>query len=200
MFRRRLLAATRPAVETETWDYVWDYTMGNPTQYGFVERFFNSGELEVRSDGVLMKTPRQQSLSGYYMPTLYVSHGVMEVTAQITSASMPLLNGFRMCVSNGNTGTQICVRSDGTGQFPLFNSTTVNNQDTRLLDALPSKNGIHVYRLELTPDASSYWLDGEPISIGVPHATQYAKTCWVGVQTMPTEVLLRGIKFRIGGI
>lgn len=194
MFRRRLLAATRPAVETETWDYVWDYTMGNPTQYGFVERFLNGGELEVRSDGVLLKTPLYPSLSGYYMPTLYVSHGVMEVTAQITSASMPPTEGFRMCVSNGNTGTQICVRS---GQFALYNGTTVGNQ---LLDALPSPNGIHVYRLELTPDASSYWLDGEPISIGVPHATQYANTCWVGVQTMPTEVLLRGIKFRIGGI
>lgn len=198
MFRRRLLAATRPAVET--WDYVWDYTMGNPTQYGFVERFLYGGELEVRSDGVLLKTPFQQSLSGYYMPIQIVSHGVMEVTAQITSASMPPAEGFRMCVSNGNTGTQICVRRDGARRFALYNSTTVNNQATRLLDELPSPNGIHVYRLELTPDASSYWLDGEPISIGVPHATQYANTCWVGVQTMPTEVLLRGIKFRIGGI
>ena len=198
MFRRRLLAATRPAVET--WDYVWDYTMGNPTQYGFVERFLNGGELEVRSDGVLMKTPYFDSLSGYYMPTLYVSHGVMEVTAQITSASMPPTEGFRMCVSNGNTGTQICVRRDGSGQFALYNSTTGDNQATRLLDELPSPNGIHVYRLELTPDASSYWLDGEPLSVGVPHATQYANTCWVGVQTMPTEVLLRGIKFRIGWI
>lgn len=189
------MAATRPAVET--WDYVWDYTMGDPTQYGFVERFLNGGELEVRSDGVLLKTPFQQSLSGYYMPIQIVSHGVMEVTAQITSASMSPSYGFRMCVSNGNTGTQICVRRDGAGQFALYNGTT---QGTRLLDALPSPNGIHVYRLELTPDASSYWLDGEPLSVGVPHATQYANTCWVGVQTMPTEVLLRGIKFRIGGI
>lgn len=197
MFRRRLLAATRPAVET--WDYVWDYTMGNPTQYGFVERFLNDGELEVRSDGVLMKTPYAHSLSGYYMPIQTVSHGVMEVTAQITRASMPVREGFRMCVSNGNTGTQICVRSGDAGQFALYNGTT-NNQATRLLDALPSPNGIHVYRLELTPDTSSYWLDGEPLSVGVPHATQYANTCWVGVQTMPTEVLLRGIKFRIGGI
>ena len=195
MFRRRLLAATRPAVET--WDYVWDYTMGDPTQYGFVERLLSNGELEVRSDGVLMKTPYTASLSGYYMPIQIVSHGVMEVTAQITSASMPPTEGFRMCVSNGNTGTQICVRRDGARQFALYNGTTGGNQ---LLDALPSPNGIHVYRLELTPDASSYWLDGEPISIGVPHATQYANTCWVGVQTMPTEVLLRGIKFRIGGI
>ena len=195
MFRRRLLAATRPAVET--WDYVWDYTMGDPTQYGFVERFLNFGELEVRSDGVLMKTPNFDSLSGYYMPIKTVSHGVMEVTARITSASMSPTNGFRMCVSNGDTGTQICVRRDGAGQFALYNETT---QGTRLLDALPSPNGIHVYRLELTPDASSYWLDGEPLSVGVPHSTQYVKTCWVGVQTRPTEVLLRGIKFRIGGI
>src|SRR5699024_1839428 len=127
------------------------------------------------------------------------SHGVMKVTAQITSASMPPTEGFRMCVSNGNTGTQICVRRDG-AQFALYNGTTVNSQDTRLLDALPSPNGIHVYRLELTPDASSYWLDGEPLSVGVPHATQYANTCWVGVQTMPTEVLLLGMKFKIGGI
>ena len=194
MFRRRLLAATRPAVETEAWDYVWDYTMGNPTQYGFVERFLYGGELEVRSDGVLMKTPYPASLSGYYMPIQIVSHGVMEVTAQITSASLPPTSGFLMCVSNGNTGTQICVRL---GQFALYNGTTGGNQ---LLDALPSPNGIHVYRLELTPDASSYWLDGEPLSIGVPHATQYAQTCWVGVRNMPTEVLLRGIKFRIGGI
>lgn len=198
MFRRRLLAATRPAVET--WDYVWDYTMGNPTQYGFVERFLNDGELEVRSDGVLMKTPHYASLSGYYMPIQIVSHGVMEVTAQITSASMPIREGFRMCVSNGNTGTQICVRRDGARQFALYNGTTGDNQDTRLLDELPSPNGIHVYRLELTPDTSSYWLDGVPLSIGVSHATQYVNTCWVGVQTMPTEVLLRGIKFRIGGI
>lgn len=199
MFRRRLLAATRPAVET--WDYVWDYTMGDPMQYGFVERFLYDGELEVRSDGVLMKTPHhKQSLSGYYMPIQIVSHGVMEVTAQITSASVPMADGFRMCVSNGNTGTQICVRRDGARQFALYNSTTGDNPETRLLDALPSPNGIHVYRLELTPDASSYWLDGEPLSVGVPHATQYANTCWVGVQTMPTEVLLRGIKFRIGGI
>lgn len=198
MFRRRLLAATRPAVET--WDYVWDYTMGDPTQYGFVERFLASGELEVRSDGVLMKTPYVASLSGYYMPIKIVSHGVMEVTAQITSASMPPRNGFRMCVSNGNTGTQICVRADDARQFALYNGPIDDNSVTRLLDALPSPNGIHVYRLELTPDASSYWLDGEPLSIGVPHSTQYAKSCWVGVQGMPTEVLLRGIKFRIGGI
>lgn len=198
MFRRRLLAATRPAVET--WDYVWDYTMGNPTQYGFVERFLNDGELEVRSDGVLMKAPSAISLSGYYMPIQTVSHGVVEVTAQITIASMPPANGFRMCVSNGNTGTQICVRGYGARQFALYNAPTSYNQDTRLLDELPSPNGIHVYRLELTPDASSYWLDGVPLSIGVSHATQYAKSCWVGAQAIPTEVLLRGIKFRIGGI
>lgn len=166
--------------------------MGDPVQYGFVERQDGSGARSVRADGVLLEAYYLNSYFGYTMPVITMEAGVLEVNAIIMSDTLSSGNGFRMLLSNGTDGSQLCVRRD----FGLYTETTGGNQ----IGLLDRPDMEHMYRIRLTPEASSYWVDETPVAIDVPHSQNWVINSWICAQDRPTQVLLRGMKLKVGRV
>lgn len=193
MFRRRLLAATRPAVET--WDYVWDYTMGDPMQVIPGLFIFQQGPVnpEITENGVILRAGSGSNVYSGYRYDGTGNNGVLECTAIITSPEVSENDGFRLSVRyaySGN-GAQLCVRNN----FGLYTEPNGDNY----IGSLPNPNAEHTYRLAVDENSASYWVDGIPVALNVPHSTVWVDKTWVGVRNT-AEVLLRKIKIRIGWI
>lgn len=192
LLRRRMLMQPirQPVID---WDVVWDYTMGLPKDNGFTKTVIgNSPQAEIQQDGLQITVALGTDYIRYE-PTDYptCNEGIWEI--ELSFAELPVNSGVRMCLSDGEKGCQIFIRSiSGDGQYAvLYNAENIQTQILRV-----DPNVQYILRIERRNGYNTVYLNDAPIYESDIESRAYTIGNRLFFQDSPIDATLKSMKFK----
>lgn len=173
------------------WDVVWDYTMGLPEDSGFTKTVSgNSPQAEIQQDGLRITVAGVYDYIRYN-PTDYptCNEGIWEI--ELSFAKLPLIEGVRMILSDGEKGCQIYVRATGDQYAVLYNTGSVQ---TQILNVNP--NAQYILRIERRNGHNTVYIDDIQVYESDVESTIYTLGNRLFFQRSPLDATLKSMKFR----
>lgn len=175
------------------WDVVWDYTMGLPEDNGFTKTVSgNSPQAEIQQDGLQITVALGTDYIRYE-PTDYLTcnEGIWEI--ELSFAELPIVNGVRMILSDGEKGCQIFIRAISYyGQYAvLYNA---ENIETQILRADP--NVQYILRIERRNGYNTVYLNDAQIYESDIESRNYTTGNRLFFQSSPFDATLKSMKFK----
>lgn len=192
LLRRRMLMQPirQPVID---WDVVWDYTMGLPEDNGFTKTVSgNSPQAEIQQDGLRITVAMATDYIRYD-PTDYptCNEGIWEI--ELSFAGLPINEGVRMILSDGEKGCQIFIRAiSGDGKYAvLYNA---ENIQTQILRADP--NVQYILRIERRNGYNTVYLNDAQIYESDIESRAYTTGNRLFFQNSPIDATLKSVKFK----
>lgn len=177
--------------EKKEWDVEWDYTMGMPEDCGFGLLVEGLGKSVMTDDGLSMS-----SVGGSYIrytaPQEVCVSGAVECVAVFKSTNAN--NGFRLCLSNGEYGAQIYVKSNKL----YIAEGKIGDPGQKFTEVKPIGVGKeYLIRMEFDDVGVRVFLNGETIY----EKEEYCSLYCVGnriFQQDGGETVLKSLKYKFG--
>lgn len=143
-----------PAIQ---WDIDWDYTKGDPTNYGFASSVSGTGaSAQFLANGVELNGG-YGSVSFYKDPNYAVAHGVAEVVFTVTQMNLAY-QGMVFIASTGTQGFRVRIYNNG-----LYWGTSTNTEATDVKIADISADTQYTLNLEWSSSGVIVQLNGETV-------------------------------------